>query len=217
MPVPSLLDIFTKDTAEDRAAQLVELISSAVTPDAWRDRGGSLGAMTYFAGTLTVTHTESAHREIAALLDRLHAQTARTRAAIARQSLPPELEPVAKALAEQGFHAPQLLAPIFVYTRSGEQFRAEGIAPQTGRALQIDVGGRATLEGAEQVSIELKAGLREAPPLVGVAGLPQRPPLFELLSSVTTRLGDHVVLATAPGATGAEQAVAVVVRVTKAP
>jgi hypothetical protein len=65
----------TLDAPDRRFNGLCDLISQTVTPEAWRQHGGSASDVQVIDGRLIVTATPAAQREIAALLERLrHAE-----------------------------------------------------------------------------------------------------------------------------------------------
>lgn len=53
---------------DDAAENLVRLIGDTIVPDSWRDAGGSVGAIRYFGGRLTIVQTRDNHRRVRDLL-----------------------------------------------------------------------------------------------------------------------------------------------------
>ena len=62
--------------ATRRVRELIELISTAVAPDSWRDAGGSVGSIMEFNGQLVITQNSAGHSQISGLLDKLREQQA---------------------------------------------------------------------------------------------------------------------------------------------
>lgn len=58
-------------TQQECVDSLVKLITDSVSPDSWRDAGGSVGAIKEINGVLVVTQTVQSHKEIETLLSGL--------------------------------------------------------------------------------------------------------------------------------------------------
>jgi len=64
-----------QSVAVDSIQSLVQVITETVEPDSWRDAGGITGSINEFGGRLIIIQTSQAHRQIAALLDKLERGT----------------------------------------------------------------------------------------------------------------------------------------------
>jgi hypothetical protein len=211
----AILNLLEDQTDSDRADELLEAIRGSVDPDSWKENGGHC-SIDHFAGKLIVTQYDEAQTQVADLLNALRAQMHAEKDVINKQPLPASLAPAVKALEEQGFHDVEVLARLGVQAGLNDEFSSMGLASQVGKPLQIEVYGRLTAgESPDSVELKLRASLQEAPPLVGLRGLPRRPSLFELESRIVARIGDEVVLATAPGSTDSGQAIALIVSVSE--
>ncbi|MCK4659519.1 MAG: hypothetical protein KAV82_08355 [Phycisphaerae bacterium] len=201
---------------DKRVEKLIDLIRRAVAPDSWRDGGGKFGWIDEYGGQLVVTQTASAQTAIAELLDKLHAQ--RDLAAVDQNiaPLPELLEPVADALAEQGFHHTSLLAPLTIHARNEEKFEFTGWADQLDGMIRIEVKGQANRSSTgDFVELEVRAGLtKQLTPAPGKSGFEH---VFGVETSIFARLDDFVVLATSPSSTDIGKVIILVVRMTAAP
>lgn len=196
---------------DEPAEQLMEIIRNTVTPDDWHENGGTVASMHHADGMLVVKHNSRGHEAIVALLDLLRNRHAETRRAVGQIDVPPALRPVIDALAEQGFHNAMLLAPLRVTVGRSGRFELEGSAAQFDRMLDVRVEGEARSVDDDSVELRVKATIGPKVALPGTLAGPE--PMFRLVSTMTTALGDYVVLATSPGATEYGQAIALVVRV----
>jgi hypothetical protein len=65
--------VLTESTAADT---LNKLITDAVLPTSWKDNGGDIGSISYYPGTLMITHTAQGHHQVEAFLRTLEAKYA---------------------------------------------------------------------------------------------------------------------------------------------
>lgn len=130
--------------------------------------------------------------------------------------LPPDLLPIGKSLTQNGFGRLSLIAPIVIGVEEGQRFESKGQLhvgdDDTGRDdLVFYVGGSARLaSGGDDAWLTLRGR---------VGGKFSRKQeggdtIFELDTTIATKLGNYVILAAAPSSTAAGDAVALVVRLT---
>ena len=68
VPVPEVPHV---ETVHERLDSLTQLITETVSPDTWRDAGGSVGSVRSLAGQLIITQTTQNHEQIVQLLTTL--------------------------------------------------------------------------------------------------------------------------------------------------
>ncbi len=131
--------------------------------------------------------------------------------------LPADLLPIGKTLAQNGFGRLSLIAPIVIGVEEGKRFESKGRLhvgdDATGRDdLEFFVDGTARLaSGGDDAWLTLRCRLGgNYSPKQGAGG----ETLFELETTVATKLGNYVVLAAAPSSTASGDAIALVVRLT---
>jgi len=61
---------------ESRVQKIIELLQETVSPESWRDRGGSVGSIREINGQLVVTQNSASHQQIRGLLDKLREERA---------------------------------------------------------------------------------------------------------------------------------------------
>lgn len=131
--------------------------------------------------------------------------------------LPPGLAGVVKALAENGFRNPQLIAPLMVHAGTwGEQFDVSGACSPS---REVRVSGRVQPgESAGHIVLQVSAELEDRLPgpmtQSGSMGERVTNP-FKLQTMLTAKLGDYVVLAASPDrSAGGSSAIVLVVHAT---
>ena len=197
----------------DRLANdLLRMIRNTVAQDSWRRHGGRAASADIAAGQLVITQSEGGHRAIAELLYKLAAERAQARLTASFIPLPPVLASVGKALAENGFLQPSMLATVTVRVQGDEYFEVVGKTDQAESTIEIEVeGGAHRASSSGMVELEVKASLARR---AKMGRRPSREVVFTIDSTLVTKLGDQVVLATSPGSTDYGQAVALVMEVT---
>jgi hypothetical protein len=73
----TLLSTGTRTDADDVIDDIVKLVTDTIRADSWRENGGTAGSIRALGGHLIVTHTFTAHAEIARLLDQLRTEVHR--------------------------------------------------------------------------------------------------------------------------------------------
>ncbi len=135
------------------------------------------------------------------------------------ETLPPALQPIGQALAENGFAQPVLMAPIIVMAQEGEKFESRSVfsPAATGggsEMLEFFVDGSVRLQSAGEVAqLALRARMG------GVIRLADAhlEPAFELHTSLAMKVGQYVILGAAPSSTARGDGVALVVRAEPSP
>lgn len=131
--------------------------------------------------------------------------------------LPADLLPIGKTLAQNGFGRLSLIAPIVIGVEEGQHFESNSRLHLGEEAaghddLQFNVYGVARLaSGADDAWLTLRGRM------VGKYSRTKdadTETVFELDTSVATKLGNYVILAAAPSSTASGDAVALVVRLT---
>lgn len=131
--------------------------------------------------------------------------------------LPPDLLPIGKTLAQNGFGRLSLIAPIVIGVEEGQRFESKAqlhIGDEAaGRDdLMFSVEGTARLAaGGDDAWLTVRGRVSGKYSRVQEAG---GETIFELDTTVATKLGSYVILAAAPSSTAAGDAVALVVRLT---
>lgn len=131
--------------------------------------------------------------------------------------LPPDLLPIGKTLVQNGFGRLSLIAPIVIGVEEGQRFESNSRLHLGEEAaghddLQFNVQGVARLaSGGDDAWLTLRGRM------VGKYSRNKdadAETVFELDTSVATKLGNYVILAAAPSSTASGDAVALVVRLT---
>ncbi len=131
--------------------------------------------------------------------------------------LPADLLPVGKTLAQNGFGRLSLIAPIVIGVEEGQRFESKGRLHLDGDAaaaddLTFNVEGVVRLaSGADDAWLTLRGRMLGKYSRNKDA---EEETVFELDTSVATKLGNYVILAAAPSSTASGDAVALVVRLT---
>lgn len=130
--------------------------------------------------------------------------------------LPATLSGVEKALAESGFSDFVLLSPLKVQVASGSEFNVNGTV--AGTAAKVSVRGQVEVgRGGGDVQLRIEAGMEqfvETPATKGPMGAIRVPTnAFNLQTTVTTRVGEYVVLAAGPNSENG-RTTALVIRLT---
>jgi hypothetical protein len=128
--------------------------------------------------------------------------------------LPKSLAAVGKALEENGFFAPTVLAPVLVRVQNNGKYSIRSAAPAVGPTAFLQLHGNARAAGGDGKSVDLavEANLMELPG-GDRKGLKS---LLDLETLISAPLGDYVVLSASPAPDDENLVVALVVRVTKA-
>lgn len=63
-------------TLEERTQDIIDIIQENIDPEGWADAGGEPGRIQQLGGSLIITQTDKAHREISSLLGKLRQQRA---------------------------------------------------------------------------------------------------------------------------------------------
>ena len=63
-----------RELREEKIGQLVNILTSTVAPDSWRDAGGNLGTIRGFNTKLIISTTEANHREVEKVLQMIRAK-----------------------------------------------------------------------------------------------------------------------------------------------
>ncbi len=120
--------------------------------------------------------------------------------------LPEDLRGIARSLAKSGFMDLTLLAPMTTAVQEDSEFSTSGYLGDPTR-LQFEIEGDVHESAmAESARVTLAAAVK----YVGGEGSKL---VFSVETSLTTNLGDYVVLAAAPAQNGENQAMALIVRV----
>jgi len=131
--------------------------------------------------------------------------------------LPSDLVPVAKTLAQNGFGRLSLIAPIVIGVEEGQRFESKtrlqlGEEAAGHDDLQFNVEGVVRLaSGADDAWLTLRGRMGGKYSRIKDTDAET---VFELDTSVATKLGNYVILAAAPSSTASGDAVALVVRLT---
>lgn len=131
--------------------------------------------------------------------------------------LPPDLQPIAKTLVHNGFARLSLIAPIVIGVEEGQRFESKtrlhlGEEAAGHDDLQFSVEGVVRLaSGADDAWLTLRGRMVGKYSRIKDA---EAETVFELETSVATKLGNYVILAAAPSSTASGDAVALVVRLT---
>jgi Bacterial type II/III secretion system short domain len=125
------------------------------------------------------------------------------------KDLPAGLRDVAKALGESGVGGVSLLAPLSTRSSEGAEFRAGGYldAPD-GRGLQFSVEGMVHRSDRTDETCRLTLRGRVSQTAKG------KRTIFDIETTLAVKLGDYVVLASAPGKSEHGDILALIVRVT---
>ena len=127
--------------------------------------------------------------------------------------LPKSLAAVGKALEENGFFTPTVLAPVLVRVQNNGEYRIRSSASAVGPTAYLQLHGTASRAGSDGKTVDLavEANLTERPggDRKGVKNL------LDLDTSISAPLGDFVVLSASPAPDDENLIVALVVRVTK--
>ena len=78
---------------QTKMTQLIEIIKETVTPDMWRDNGGSEGTIKWFNTKLLITASEPRHREVEKVLKMLREDDDHTSAGTTAATKPSERVP----------------------------------------------------------------------------------------------------------------------------
>jgi hypothetical protein len=135
--------------------------------------------------------------------------------------LPPDLLPIGKTLAQNGFGRLSVIAPFVIGVEEGQRFESKGRLHLDGDAVSADdltfnVQGVVRLAaGGDDASLSLRGRMggqysRNKHMDTGT----DAETVFELDTAVVTKLGNYVILAAAPSSTASGDAVALVVRMT---
>jgi hypothetical protein len=204
-------------TYEGQANQLIALIRSTIAPGSWRSEGELPVGIEEYGGQLVITQTAAAHAAIANLLHRLRQQQKLEHAPAGRarrgQALPLALRPIKETLAEQGISDITLLAPIQIRTQAYQDFGFTGWADHASGPIEMMIKGEARRPGGgDTVEMGVTAELiKQWEPSRGKARFER---VFGMETTISSRLGDFVVLATSPSATEPGRVIILVVRVT---
>jgi len=131
--------------------------------------------------------------------------------------LPADLLPVGKTLVQNGFGRLSLIAPIVIGVEEGQHFESKGRLQLDGDTaaaddLTFNVEGVVRLaSGADDAWLTLRGRMLGKYSRNKDA---EAETVFELDTSVATKLGNYVILAAAPSSTASGDAVALVVRLT---
>ena len=134
--------------------------------------------------------------------------------------LPADLLPIGKTLAQNGFSRLSLIAPIVIGVEEGQRFVSKGRIQLDGDAaaddLTFNVEGVVRLAaGGDDASLTLRGRMDgEYSRNKDKDTRTDAKTIFELDTSVATKLGNYVILAAAPSSTASGDAVALVVRLT---
>jgi hypothetical protein len=110
---------------DEMVSAVMALISESVQPDTWRDNGGNIGAMRQMGNLLIIHQTESAHKEITALLNQLRKEAVPARMVTVRAvwlMLDPE---AATALSEQAKAGKLDVAALVRQAGKGNHYRGQ--------------------------------------------------------------------------------------------
>lgn len=131
--------------------------------------------------------------------------------------LPPDLLPIGKTLAQNGFGRLSLIAPIVIGVEEGQRFESKGRLHLDGDTAGADdlifnVGGTARLATTgDDAALTLRCRMNGEYSRSKDADTET---IFELDTAIVTKLGNYVILAAAPSSTASGDAVALVVRLT---
>lgn len=180
--------------------------------------------------TIVVNGTDDEKRAVRDLLKEIDRPTQSLRvyfyflrAAISGESaemqtpLPQDLQPIGEALAENGFRRLSLIAPIVIGVEDGGRFESQGLLH-----LGDDKADRDNLQfrvkGVARLSlVTADAWLNLQAHMMGNYSTDltsDAKTIFELDTTVATKLGNYVILAAAPSSTATGDAVALVIRLT---
>jgi len=125
--------------------------------------------------------------------------------------LPEDLEPIAATLGRAGLGEASLLAPLIISANDGARFQSSSalrLADRDGatRIVTFDVSGRATITGDRNAELMIQGRVK-------VPGDHDTGTWFEVDTTIATRVGSHVVMATAPSTTPNGDYIAMVAQV----
>jgi len=129
--------------------------------------------------------------------------------------LPKALREVAAALADSGFADIELMAPLHLVADQGSKFeQAWKIATEDqNHHLSFELSGKADYtDDGEAISATISAGVYAK---VMNLGQPGQELIFGVETSLTTKLDEYLVLATAPATTAEAEAIVLVMRVSQ--
>jgi len=178
--------LFAHGTASDIGTLRQMIAERSASPDAQTDSAESL-TLTFFLVQADLSGGSSA-----------------------AHSLPKKLEPVGRALTENGFLNPSLVSPLIVQVQSDQaKFRVTGVPDAS--IVSLSVEGRTSASRRENaVELQLSAEVNGRTTNGGESSIDE---VFSLNTTMEIPFGEFVVLAASPSKTDSTEALALVVRV----